>query len=114
LLRDLESTARRFDAEVYAFYSRLISLYPEIDTLPEDELDDSPWACSMEVSDSHVIMAVLPEKCDKVVPQVLTLAEENGLRSPPGQVYLPPRLAAKQDGDTPQRTIGAGSRVIDL
>ena len=61
LLRDLESTARRFDAEAYAFYSRLMSLYPEIDTLPEDELDDSPWACSMEVSDSHVIMAVLAE-----------------------------------------------------
>jgi hypothetical protein len=33
LLRDVESTAHRFDAEVYAFYSRLISLYPEIDTL---------------------------------------------------------------------------------
>ena len=35
----------------------------------------------------------------------------------PGQVYLPPRLAAKQDGDTPedrQRTIGADSGVIDL
>jgi hypothetical protein len=59
-------------------------------------------------------MAIPSEKCDKIVPQVLTLAEENGLRSPPGQVYLPPRLAAKQDGDTPQRTIGAGSRVIDL
>ena len=50
-----------------------------MDTLPEDELDDSPWACSMVVSDSHVIMTVLPEKCNTVVPQVLMLAEENGL-----------------------------------
>jgi hypothetical protein len=53
LLCDMEATPRRFDAEVYAFYSRLISLYPEVDSLPEDELDGSPWACSMEVSDSH-------------------------------------------------------------
>ena len=30
LLCDMEATARRFDAEVYAFYSRLISLYREV------------------------------------------------------------------------------------
>ena len=47
LLRDVGSE-RRFDGEVYAFYSGLIGLYPEIDALPEDDLDDSPWACSME------------------------------------------------------------------
>jgi hypothetical protein len=78
LLREVGSESR-FDAEVYAFYSRLISLYPEIEVLTEDELDDSPWACSMEVSGSHVIMAIVPEKSEKVVPQVLALAEENGL-----------------------------------
>jgi hypothetical protein len=106
LLKDVGSE-RRFDDKVYAFYSRLISLYPEIDALPEDELDDSPWACSMEVSGSHVIMAILPEKCDKVVPQVLTLAEENGLvcfDPQAGQVYLPPHLAAKQgDAAAPRK-----------
>src|SRR5215472_3117664 len=61
LLKDLGSE-RRFDDKVYAFYSRLIGLYPEVETLSEDELDDSPWACSMEVSDSHVVMAIVPEK----------------------------------------------------
>jgi len=84
LLKDVGSE-RRFDDKVYAFYSRLIGLYPEVETLSEDELDDSPWACSMEVSGSHVIMAVMPEQSEKVVPQVLALAEENGLdmfRSP--------------------------------
>ena len=49
----------RFNAEVYAFYSRLVSVCPEIDTLPEGALDDSPWACSMEVPDGHVVMAIL-------------------------------------------------------
>jgi hypothetical protein len=55
----------------------------------------------MEVPDSHVIMAISSEKCDKIVPQVLTLAEENGLRSPPRSGLSASRLAAKQDGDTP-------------
>jgi hypothetical protein len=56
----------------------------------------------MEVPDSHVIMAIPSKKMGKIVPQVLTLAEENGLRSP-GRSGLSasPRLAAKQGGDTP-------------
>jgi hypothetical protein len=56
---------------VYAFYSRLIGLYPEIETLSEEELDGSPLTCSMEVSGSHVIMAIVPEESEKVFPQIL-------------------------------------------
>jgi hypothetical protein len=64
LLKDVGSE-RRFDDKVYAFYSRLIGLYPEVETLSEEELDDSPWACSMEVSGSHVIMAILREQSER-------------------------------------------------
>ena len=78
LLKDVASE-RRFDDRVYALYSRLIGLYPEVETLSEEELDDSPWASSMEVSGSHVIMAIVPKQSEKVFPQVLALAEENGL-----------------------------------
>jgi hypothetical protein len=72
----------------------------------------------MEVSDGHVIMAVLPEKFDTVVPQVLTLAEENGLvcfDPQAGQVYLPPHLAAKQGGAAPSRawTMQSGATRSD-
>jgi hypothetical protein len=103
LLKDLGSE-RRFNDEVYAFYSRLISLYPEVETLSEEELENSPWASSMEVSGSHVIMAIVPEQSEKVVPQVLALAEENGLvcfDPQAGKVYLPPHLAAKQSDAAP-------------
>ena len=58
----------------------------------------------MEVSGSHVIMAIVPEQSEKVVPQILVLGEENGLvcfDPQAGQVYLPPHLAAKQGGETP-------------
>jgi hypothetical protein len=108
LLKDVGSE-RRFDDKVYAFYSSLIILYPEIDTLSEEERDDSPWAGSMEVSDSHVIMAIVPEQSEKVIPRVLALAEENGLvcfDPQADQVYLPPHLAAKQGGD-PLPTTGS-------
>jgi hypothetical protein len=106
LLKDVGSE-RRFDDKVYAFYSRLIGLYPEVETLSEDELDGSPWACSMEVSGSHVIMAVMQEQSEKVVPQILALAEENGLvcfDPQAGQVYLPPHLAAKERDTVPAET----------
>jgi hypothetical protein len=111
LLKDVGSE-RRFDDKVYAFYSRLITLYPEIETLSEDELDDSPWACSMEVSGSHVIMAVMQEQSEKVVPQVLALAEENGLvcfDPQARQAYLPPHLSAKQGDAAPSQSLGARS-----
>ena len=103
LLKDLGSE-RRFNDQVYAFYSRLISLYPEVETLSEEELGNSPWASSMEVSGSHVIMAIVPEQSEKVVPQVLALAEENGLvcfDPQAGKVYLPPHLPAKQSDAAP-------------
>ena len=103
---------RRFDDKVYAFYSRLISLYPEVETLSEEELDSSPWACSMEVSGSHVIMAIVPEQSEKVVPQVLVLAEEHALvcfDPQAGKVYLPPHLAAKERDTAPAETSSAQS-----
>jgi hypothetical protein len=106
LLKEVGSE-RRFDENIYAFYSRLIGLYPEVETLSEEERDDSPWAASMEVSDSHVIMAIVPEQSKKVVPQVLALAEEHGLvcfDPQAGQVYLPPHLMAKQNDATPAET----------
>jgi hypothetical protein len=111
LLKDLGSE-RRFNDQVYAFYSRLISLYPEVETLSEEELENSPWASSMEVSGSHVIMAIVPEQSEKVVPQVLALAEENGLvcfDPQAGKVYLPPHLAAKERDAAPPETTSVQS-----
>ena len=111
LLKDLGSE-RRFDDKVYAFYSRLISLYPEVETLSEEELENSPWASSMEVSGSHVIMAIVPEQSEKVVPQVLVLAEEHALvcfDPQAGKVYLPPHLAAKERDTAPAETSSAQS-----
>ena len=106
LLKEVGSE-RRFDDNIYAFYAKLVGLYPEVETLSEDELDGSPWACSLEVSGSHVIMAIVPEQSEKVVPQVLVLAEEHALvcfDPQAGKVYLPPHLAAKERDTAPAET----------
>jgi|SRR6516225_3132639 hypothetical protein len=95
ILKDGESTAPEFDTQVYTFYTRLTDLYPEIDMLPEEELEDSPWACGIDMSGGHVILAIQPEKSEKLFPQVLMLAGQHGLvcfDPQAGKVHLPPHL----------------------
>ena len=97
-LSDDKSARPQFDVHVYAFYSRLTALYPEIDMLSDDELDACPWACSLEHSGGHVVMAIQPEQADKMLPQVVTLAGEHELvcfNPQAGRVYLPPSLSGK-------------------
>ena len=101
VLSEGKSAPPGFNAQVYAFYSRLTDLYPEIDLIPENELDACPWACAIDMSDSHVIMAIQPEKSEKVVPLVLALAEQHELvcfDPQAGKVYLPPHMRAQQAG----------------
>lgn len=89
-----------FDERVYAFCYRLTDLYPEVEMVPEDELDTCPWACGLDVSGDRVIMAIQPEQCEKVVPQVLALAEQFELvcfNPQAVRVYLPPHLRAEED-----------------
>jgi len=84
-----------FDAHVYTFYCRLTSLYPEVEMVPEDDLGSCPWACSLDVTGDHVIMAIRPEQSGKVVPQILALAAQEELVCFDPQsrkVHLPPNL----------------------
>jgi hypothetical protein len=95
MLEDEKSAAPEFDTQVYAFYTRLTDLYPEIDMVPEDGLEDCPWACGIDMSGGHVIMAIQPEKSEKLFPQVLALAGQHGLACfdpQAGKVHLPPHL----------------------
>ena len=96
-LRDGRSAAPEFHGQVYAFYSRLTALYPEIDMLSGDELDGCPWACAIDMPGGHVIMAILPEASAKIVPQVVALAEQHELvcfDPQASKVYLPAGLKA--------------------
>jgi hypothetical protein len=95
-LRDEKSVESEFDDKVYSFYCRLTSLYPEVEMVPEDELDSCPWAGGIDIAGGHVILAIQPEQSEKVVPQVMVLAEQHELvcfDPQAGKVYLPPHLS---------------------
>ncbi len=101
LLGDKRSAFRTFDSQVYAFYYRLVELYPDIDMVAEDDLDGSPWASSIELSDGHVILSIRTERAAQVVPRLLALAEQHDLLCfdpQSGKVHLPPHLRARGAG----------------
>jgi hypothetical protein len=85
---------------VQAFYDELCLAYPEIDTLPEDKVDDCPWSCAHDRSGWHVLVAIsYGERTAAVAQLVVDLAEKNGLLcyDPQGpDVYLPPQLKPKK------------------
>src|SRR5690348_13839880 len=88
-----EETAGKFDIAVYRFQAQLTMSYPDIDLLSEDEIEVSPWARPLEISDDHVIMALRQDRYAEVFPLVLELAAVNGLVCFDPQnikVHLPP------------------------
>jgi hypothetical protein len=81
--------------DVYSFYNELSVGYPEVDMVPEEDLDVCPWACAHERSGAHVIMSVLDDKSGEMVPTILKLAEKYGLvcfDSQSNKVHLPSQL----------------------
>jgi hypothetical protein len=65
-----------------AFYAELTTKHPEIDTIPEDKLDDHdycPWSCKLDYSPSHVIMSCVWPKAAYVHRFVKELAAKHGL-----------------------------------
>ena len=83
---------------VEAFYHELTSHWPEIDTVPEekiDDLDNCPWSCALDRSGMHVIMACVWPKANEVAAFVYQLAMKHGLvlyNPQESTVYLPPKL----------------------
>jgi hypothetical protein len=87
---------------VEAFYSELTSRWHEIDTVPDDKVDDfdyCPWSCALDKSAMHVIMACVWPKADDVATFVYELALKHGLvlfDPQHGAVHLPPNLKPKR------------------
>ena len=84
-----------FDAAVYAFSSALTRHYPDLEMVPEEDLDASPWASAPEISGNYMIVALRAERFAEVFPLILQLAEEYGLVCFDPQntkVHLPSRL----------------------
>ena len=67
---------------VEAFYAELTAKHPEIDSIPEDRIDDHdycPWSYALDKSDAHVIMSCVWSKADYVGQHVHALGAKHGL-----------------------------------
>ena len=77
------------------FVRELSARYPNLDDLPEDELDDSPWSCGFDRSDAHVLTCMRWSVSKDVIDLIAALAEKHGLvlYDPQGSaVHLPSAL----------------------
>jgi hypothetical protein len=78
-----------------AFYAELTGKHPEIDTVPEEKIDDHddcPWSCKLDRSSSHVIMSCVWPKATYVYELVRDLARNHGLAlyDPQGEEVIYP------------------------
>jgi hypothetical protein len=67
---------------VDAFYAELTAKHPELDTVPDDRIDDHdycPWSCGHDYSSGHVIISCVWSKADYVSRLVHELAGKHGL-----------------------------------
>lgn len=67
---------------VDAFYAELTARHPEIDTIPEEKIDDHeycPWSCRLDRSSGHVIISCVWSKATYVQQLVQGLARKHGL-----------------------------------
>lgn len=65
-----------------AFYAELTARHPEIDTIPDEKVDDHdhcPWSCSLDHSSGHVIMSCVWSRAKHVEEVVENLARKHGL-----------------------------------
>ncbi len=68
--------------KIGAFYAELTARHPELDTVPEDSIDDvdlCPWSCALDCSEAHVIMCCVWSKAVYVGDLVRSLAKKHGL-----------------------------------
>jgi hypothetical protein len=84
------------DPRIEGFYSELSQQFPSLESVPESELDDSPWSVSPSPAADHVSLAISWSRAKDVFRFVRDLAAKWDLVlfcPQTGNVYHPPRLA---------------------
>lgn len=67
---------------IEAFYSELTAKHPEIDTVPDERIDDTdycPWSVAFDRSPGHLVMCCVWSKAEYVDGLVRRLARKHGL-----------------------------------
>jgi len=61
------------------FLKDLTAQYPDIDDVPEQNVDECPWAAGLDVSEGHVVMPMVFTWAERMYPIITGLSEKHGL-----------------------------------
>jgi hypothetical protein len=67
------------DPAVEAFVAEISARWPQIDDVPNDEVDDCPWNVAFDQSTAHVSSAIAFSRADEVAPVYIDAAVRHGL-----------------------------------
>jgi len=70
------------NSSVNMFYDELTAKHPEIDNVPDEEIDNTdlcPWSVAFDRSDGHIIICSVWSKAEYVFELILNLAGKHGL-----------------------------------
>lgn len=82
-------------ATIDDFYTELTSMHPEIDDVPDEEIDNidlCPWSVSFDKSPRHLIISCVWSKAEYVHELLIKLTKKYSLAvfdSQSGKLYLP-------------------------
>ncbi|MCZ0867258.1 hypothetical protein O0V09_18835 [Dasania sp. GY-19] len=62
-----------------SFVASLEKEYPCLDSLSDDEVDDSPWSCGFDKGDGHIIVSMVFSKAAETGNYIWGLLEQNEL-----------------------------------
>jgi hypothetical protein len=81
------------------FLAELSERFPDLDSLPEDAVGDSPWSSGFEHSDSCAIFNVQWPRAGELLETMRSLAAKHGLvlyDPQESEVHNPPHLAPRR------------------
>jgi hypothetical protein len=67
------------DERVDEFAREIRARWPDLDDLPEEEVDDSPWSIGVDVSPRHMLVSFVWSRVDDTAPAFVDLAAKHGL-----------------------------------
>ena len=80
---------------IESFYLEITQLHPEIDDIPDEEIDNTdlcPWSVEFDRSEGHILICCVWPKADYVYELIAELARKHGLAlySPQAEIIVYP------------------------
>lgn len=92
------------DPKIADFVHEITRSWPQVDDMPPNEVERSPWSVQFDVSPAHVISAIVWSRADEVAPVYVATALKHGLNvfDPQEGMLHSPGMAPR--GSNPRRS----------